>query len=210
MASFQQYETKKGLRWLYNIEIGIDPATGYRKRKLARGFKTKKETQAAARIIEQELADDNFIANSNMTFKTVYEKWRELQKHQVKPSTYYASGCKFTKYILPSFGKLKIQDITKTYCQKFITELSETMINMRTTKTKKRKPVEAPVKRQFKSINEYKVYTSLVFQFAVEEGLIKKNPMANVKIPKIKEEFIVEQDNQTNDNFWDKSTVLKF
>ncbi|SDH22694.1 AP2-like DNA-binding integrase domain-containing protein [Aneurinibacillus thermoaerophilus] len=45
MASFQKYKTKDGEKWMFKMDVGIDPATGKRKTTTRRGFKTKKEAQ---------------------------------------------------------------------------------------------------------------------------------------------------------------------
>lgn len=210
MTSFQKYETTLGLRWYFVTDGGINPKTGLRKQIKRRGFLTKKEAQVEARKIEQALDDGDFIDISNKTFNQIYLSWREQQKNQTKPSTHYAVGSKFKKHILPAFGEMKIQEISKTQCQKFIADLSKTTLSKRTSKTKKPKPNEATEKRLFKSLSGYKMYASQVFQFAVDEGYIKKNPMANVKVPKPKEDFVVDHSNEDQENFWDKEQVLNF
>ncbi|MFB8733858.1 Arm DNA-binding domain-containing protein [Bacillus sp. SL00103] len=45
MASIQKYETKKGIRWMYVIENGIDPKTGKRQRIPKRGFLREKDAK---------------------------------------------------------------------------------------------------------------------------------------------------------------------
>ncbi|XSC72024.1 Arm DNA-binding domain-containing protein [Bacillus licheniformis] len=52
MASFQQYKTKSGYKWLFKMGVGIDPKTGDRKTTTRRGFKTKKEAVARRGIPE--------------------------------------------------------------------------------------------------------------------------------------------------------------
>ncbi|MBU5267595.1 Arm DNA-binding domain-containing protein [Virgibacillus proomii] len=51
MASYKKYQSKSGLRWLVQISLGKDPITGKYKSTTRRGFKTKKEAEAAAREI---------------------------------------------------------------------------------------------------------------------------------------------------------------
>lgn len=47
MATFKQYETKKGKFWLYEAYLGINKMTGKPDKVRRRGFKTKKEAQLA-------------------------------------------------------------------------------------------------------------------------------------------------------------------
>lgn len=211
MASFEKYEMKNGdVRWRYIIEAGYNPKNGKRKKLSKRGFKTRKEAKNEAILIEKQMLSGDFIQKNTTTFNEVFEMWREQQRTQTKPSTFDSVGSKFKKYILPYLGELRIQDIIKNYCQKFIGDLSSMKINMRTSKTKRpssKYPIE---KRNFKSLSEYKMYTAQVFQFAVEQDFIKSNPMKHVKVPKAPEEHIIDITNETVENFWDKECVIKF
>lgn len=46
MATFKQYETKKGKFWLYEAYLGINKMTGKPDKVRRRGFKTKKRSPA--------------------------------------------------------------------------------------------------------------------------------------------------------------------
>ncbi|MGG4545724.1 Arm DNA-binding domain-containing protein, partial [Bacillus velezensis] len=86
MASFQKYETKQGYKWLLIAEIGIDPATGKRKQKKVRGFKTKKEAQLAAASIEQEVANGTYINEPDILFKDFVQEWLNIYSKSTKIS----------------------------------------------------------------------------------------------------------------------------
>ncbi|HAY1353541.1 TPA: Arm DNA-binding domain-containing protein, partial [Enterococcus faecium] len=47
MATFKQYETKKGKFWLYEAYLGMNKMTGKPDKVRRRGYKTKKEAQLA-------------------------------------------------------------------------------------------------------------------------------------------------------------------
>lgn len=45
MATFKQYDTKQGKKWLFKVYLGIDAATGKRIETTRRNFPTKKAAQ---------------------------------------------------------------------------------------------------------------------------------------------------------------------
>ncbi|WP_445661388.1 Arm DNA-binding domain-containing protein [Bacillus sp. FSL K6-3431] len=51
MASYKKYQSKSGIHWLVQVSLGKDPMSGKYKSTTRRGFKTKKEAEAAARGI---------------------------------------------------------------------------------------------------------------------------------------------------------------
>lgn len=88
MASFQKYNTKDGVRWLYKYYGEINPETGKKKPSTKRGFKTKKEAQLDAAQTEREVADGSFVSQDKITtFQQVYEQWYETNSPNFKPST---------------------------------------------------------------------------------------------------------------------------
>ncbi len=75
MASFPQYKTKTGYKWLFKMGIAIDPKTGIRKTTTRRGFKTKKEAVAVAAAAEfQKEIDNNALIRNDLTFEDVFKE----------------------------------------------------------------------------------------------------------------------------------------
>lgn len=170
MASFQKYTTKSGQLWLFKIDTGIDPKTGKRKTTTRRGFKTKKEAQLAATKLEQEIANGISINTNYLTYKDVFNEWFINHSKTIKTSTKKSIGSKFNKHILPRFGQLKIKDITKTYCQKMINEIAESI----------------------KSVKDIKIQANQVFKYALKMDIIQKNPLEHVSIPRQQNELVNE------------------
>src|SRR4051812_3507783 len=125
MASFQKYQTKQGQMWLFKMDTGINPLTGKRQTTTRRSFKTKKEAQAAAARLEQELENGLLINNNNLTYQDIFNQWFSNHSKTIKVSTKTTIQSKFKTHILPRFGRLKMKDITKAYCQKMINEIAE-------------------------------------------------------------------------------------
>ncbi|KLV30447.1 site-specific integrase [Priestia megaterium] len=188
MASFQRYSTKQGQMWLFKMDIGINPQTGKRKTTTRRGFKTKKEAQIAAGKLEQELLSGTSITNSNITFNETFAQWFSNHSKTIKPSTKKSIESKFKKHILPRFGKLKINEITRPYCQQMINEIAESI----------------------KSVNDIKIQANQVFKYAVKMDIIQKNPLEHVSIPKQQKDLIDEDTHENERNYWKKDEVKRF
>ncbi|MCE3203506.1 site-specific integrase [Paenibacillus sonchi] len=186
MASFQKYDTKEGVRWLYKYYGAIDPRTGKAKPSTKRGFKTKKEAQLHAAQTEIEIQEGSFITDKNSTFEAIYNLWYATNELSWKPSTRKAVKSKFKQQLLPHFGKLKMKDITKVYCQEVINKMAA----------------------KIKTVDNMKMYANQIFEFAIENDVIKTNPLKKVKIPKPEEEHYAPD--EEGRNFWEKHEVQKF
>ncbi|AUZ30150.1 site-specific integrase [Bacillus licheniformis] len=185
MASFQQYKTKTGYKWLFKMGVGIDPKTGNRKTTTRRGFKTKKEAVAAAAEFQKEI-DNNALARNDITFEDVFKEWWYVHSKTIKRSTRYRKLSNFKKHILPHFGKLKIKDITRAYCQKVINLIAQ----------------------DIDSVQNVKIQANLVFKYALRMEYITKNPMEFVVIPKKEENFLSQEEEKRN--FWEKDEIKTF
>ncbi|WP_147535657.1 tyrosine-type recombinase/integrase [Bacillus marasmi] len=188
MASFQKYQTKEGLRWLFKMYTTPDPETGEKKQTTRRGFKTKKEAMAAAIKLEQEVASGVMINNCSLTYEEVFNQWFANHIKTIKTSTRKTIESKFRTHILPRFGKLKIKDISKAYCQKMINDVADTIA----------------------SVNDIKIQANQVFKYAVKMDIISRNPMEHVSIPKQQKEQLNEEDEADERNYWTKDEVRRF
>lgn len=185
VASYQKYKTKQGDKWMFKLTVGIDPETGKKLMTTRRGFKTKKEAQAAYMKLKQEI-DSGLLSKQSLLFEDVFKEWWDIHSKTVKPSTKYSKISKFQKHILPRFGKLKMKDITKGYCQRVINEIA----------------------KEIDSVNDIKIQANLVFKYAVKMDYILKNPMEYVTIPKKEESFLANEEDERN--YWTKDEVKQF
>ncbi|MGZ9871796.1 site-specific integrase [Priestia endophytica] len=188
MASFQKYSTKQGQKWMFKMDTGINPETGKRQTTTRRGFKTKKEAQIAAAKLEQDIVSGISIGNSNLTFQDVYNQWFFNHSKTIKLSTKKAIESKFNRHILPRFGKLKIKEITRPYCQKMINEIAELIV----------------------SVNDIKIQANQVFKYALRMEVIEKNPLEHVTIPRKQNEIINDETEADKRNYWIKEEIQKF
>ncbi|KYD11044.1 site-specific integrase [Heyndrickxia sporothermodurans] len=188
MASFQKYTTKQGQMWLFKLDTGINPETGKRQTTTRRGFKTKKEAQAVAAKLEQEIANGILINNNNLTYSEVFDQWFSNHSKTIKISTKKSIESKFKKHILPRFGKLKMKEITRPYCQKMINEIAQTIT----------------------SVNDIRIQANQVFKYALKMDIISKNPLEHVSIPRQQKELISEENETLERNYWKKDEIKQF
>lgn len=123
-----------------------------------------------------------------MTYYDVFNQWFSQHSNTIKSSTKKSISSKFNKHILPRFGKLKIKEITKPYCQQVINEIA----------------------KEIASVNDIKIQANQVFKYAVKMDIIVKNSLEHVIIPKKKKELITEDRHGDERNYWMKDEIKRF
>ncbi|CAH0177838.1 Tyrosine recombinase XerC [Peribacillus simplex] len=188
MASFQKYTTKQGQMWMFKLDTGVNPETGKRQTTTRRGFKTKKEAQQAVSRVEQELANGISLNNNNLTYKDVFDQWFANHSKTIKASTKKSIESKFNKHVLPRFGKLKMKEITRPYCQKMINEIAQLIT----------------------SVNDIKIQANQVFKYALKMDIISRNPLEHVTIPRQQKDLINDDNEVDERNYWKKDEIKNF
>jgi integrase len=160
MAQFVQ----RGKTWTYRVYIGIDPLTKKRIYENKGGFKTKKEAQAAARLVELEKQNGTFIKESNMSFEKYAQDWlKTYGRSGVKISSVRARE-KEMKHFISVWGPYPISKITKKMYQDRIIDLCE--------------------QYSHNYMDGIHACGRMIFRQAVELGLTKVNPTENFRLPK--------------------------
>ncbi len=155
----ENYKVRGVTKYRFRAYIGIDPATGKAVRIKKSGFDTKREAQLA---FAELVANENPVKADNSTFGGVYKLWRETYRLTVKDSTLRHSDQIFQYHILPEFGDMKIKDITPLMLQRFYNHQLEICAS----------PQERFVK------------VARIFDFALKQGMIEKNPALMVDRPR--------------------------
>lgn len=107
-----------------------------------------------------------YIKPNLKTFQEVYEEWMERRyKDSVKGSTLAKTLSIFKRIILPEFGHLKVDKITKHSCESSIIKW---------------------VNEERKQYKLFKNYVSNVLDYATHIDLISENPMKKAYIPNVK------------------------
>lgn len=156
---------KDGDSWYFIIDLPRDPVTNARRQKKKRGFKTKKEAQAAAAAMLHELTRGTHIEETDLSFESYVSMWLEeyamsgaklnsvrIRKHQLS---------KFLDY----FRSIKLKDITKKMYQDAINGMKKEGLSDNT-------------------IVGCHSAGNMIFKRAKEIDLIKLNPTDYAKLPK--------------------------
>ncbi|EDS78284.1 phage integrase [Clostridium botulinum C str. Eklund] len=113
---------KDGSTWSYLVYVGLNEK-GKKKYKRKRGFKTKKECEAALAELINQIEKGSIITNDKMTVKEYIEYWLETYpKNNCSPSTYKRYKF-FIKDIINYIGKHKLSKLNPMIIQKFYEDL---------------------------------------------------------------------------------------
>jgi integrase len=95
---------KRGNKFAVVVELGIDPATGKRRKKWHSGFRTIKEAKAARVALLSQLANQTYVEPSKVTLAVYLDEWLRVIEPTVKPSTHYSYDRNMRLHVLPSLG----------------------------------------------------------------------------------------------------------
>jgi len=111
--------------WRYRYDI-TDPATGKRKQKESKGFKTKAAAVEESVRIKQELITGTYIEEKDITFEMFASQWLEIYESsgRVKVSTVKIRRKDIAR-IKPYFEKLQMKKITRLIYQNAINALKK-------------------------------------------------------------------------------------
>jgi integrase len=182
------YRNRNG-KWSYTVSLGIDPLTRKQKQLTKSGFASKKEAASAAKKVELEIENGTFIKETTMTFEAFTSEWIKYYSQSAKISSVRARS-KEMKHFISVWGPYPLKKITKRIYQKRIVELSE--------------------KYSRNYMTGIHACGRMIFNHAVELGLIKLNPTENIQLPKYqaKVEEIENQDEVSN--FLEKEELARF
>jgi integrase len=129
----------------------------------------KKDAEAVLRRVEEEVASGVY-AKSDTTFEEVSQKWlKDVARHNVKPSTYDRYAHDVNYHLSPTFGRMKLTSITAEKIQSFVSEKIDDGCSPRS------------VVLMLKMLGA-------VMKWAVANNYIGKNPVTNVKRPRVSDE----------------------
>lgn len=120
---------------------------------------TKKECKAIAREIEQEIQEGRYINVENIRLIVWMEKWLELNKESISPSTYSSYVMYVEKHFKPYFKNLKLNQINDIHIKQYI---NDKLKNLSST----------TVRKHF-----------LVLRRILQDVLKHKNPAKDIKAP---------------------------
>jgi integrase len=185
MATFKQYETKKGKLWEVRGYLGVNPLTGESHKLKKRGFETKKEAQHY--FNNAKLQFDNGLSVKkpvNRTFQEVYEEWLPLYAMNVEKSTLNKTEQYFRLHILPVFGNDYINKITSRKLQTTVNDWH----------------------KRYESYRKLYNYTCKVFDYALSYGYILEHPKTRIILPSKK----IDHATSVTAEFYSKDELAQF
>lgn len=159
------YFRKRGKTWSYTVDIGKDPLTGKRRQKSKSGFRTKKDAEKDCADFITKFNKGSIIIRKDVTIKEFVEFFLSQAELKLKHSTYTNYTYAVNNRIIPRLGNVKLQEFTKYHGQDFVNELA---------------------KEDLSSLYIRFVISLLknMFQVAVTDDRIVKNPMESVIMPR--------------------------
>lgn len=160
---------KRGDYYSVVIDIGRD-AFGKRKQRWFSGFNSKNEAEKQLPRILVKLEDGELIDNNNITLGNFLDDWLKgkIRKDNLSPTTIDGYNNIIFNHIIPTIGKLKLQDIKPYNLQKYFDAKVEEL---------------SP-----RTLSNHKRVLSSALIYALDMDLIEKNPLPKVKLPRQKKQ----------------------
>lgn len=124
---------------------------------------TLKECKAAAREIEQELEDGTYVHVANIRVTVWIEKWLELNKERLSPSTFALYRTYQKIHFEPFFGRFKLGQLNEIHIRQFMNDkLNKEKGNLS----------QSSVRRMMSALKKI-----------LEDAMKHKSPAKDVKLP---------------------------
>ncbi|MGM8141119.1 tyrosine-type recombinase/integrase [Enterococcus italicus] len=176
MATIKSYNLKNGTEmWEYFVSNGRNKGTGAPLKIHKRGFKSRKDAEKAAKIIEGEIASGEYLKSnpSKLTISDYFDLWINTYKTNVKEGTRIVHRSNITTYIDPYIGNFKLDQYTRREHQQYI--------NMLLNKKGLGRTGKGLSIRTVKTIN---ATLSNGFKKAIQLGYLKDNPTNFAEFPR--------------------------
>ncbi len=174
---------KKGGKWYVFVH--------YQGKRKAKCIGTRAAAEQVKRTLEAKLAlgDLSFLNTAQPdTFAKYVEGW-EKQYVDIKPTTATRYKGLLKLHILPFFGSKPIEAITRDDVKRFFSELALKQVSPKSKNPEKIDPERKTLAAN--SLQNALICLRVVFQSAVEDGLLAQNPASRVGrfLPKDQEKF---------------------
>ncbi len=124
-GSIIKREMKKGVVYDIVFDLGRDPVTGRRKQKWQRGYRTRKEAEAALAKAIAEVEQGAFINPEKLTVGDYLREWHANRKHSLGIRTWERYGQLIENWLVPLLGNIPLQKLTPMHLERWITTMLE-------------------------------------------------------------------------------------
>ena len=166
MARPKKEKPSHGIYYEYKCKIGTNQdGSAVRKAFYSRVSKADAVEQARQHKLEVEISNRTGIPPDAKTrnFTKLALIWLESVENTVKSNTYQLTFLNATKnHIIPHFGKMDIGDIKKMHIQDFFSNKKKDFSN--------------------ESQKKMKRCLNLIFEFAIDNDILYRNPCRNIKL----------------------------
>lgn len=160
-----KYKVQSGWKWGYRYKYYDD--LGERQELPKFGFDTEKEAYNALVKVQAELLSEGThrLNSDKITVGDWLNRWLDAYKDEWATTTYQIRDGMIKNYAMPYLGKMKLSKLTvSSYKTKFIQPLLD---------SGKLDPI---------TVNKYNNLMKIAVNKAVKDGLIRKNPISEVKV----------------------------
>ena len=130
---------------------------------------TLKECKEKDAELREKIKSGLYINNRNITLNQYYEEWKAARQGTIKGNTALNIECRYRNHIGPAMGHRKVADIEKREIVHLQKQLAQ--------------------KQKATTVNITIVQLKSIFNAAVADGIISRNPAAGVKPLKLDEEI---------------------
>ncbi|GKT03419.1 tyrosine-type recombinase/integrase [Furfurilactobacillus entadae] len=176
MASYRKYTDKTGkVTWRFQVYVGLNRATGKKKRITRSGFTTLAAAKKAAKALEAKISTTNteYSEPSRMLLQDYFNLWVSKYKTNVKEGTMIIHRYNIKHYINPNIGRYRLDQYTARDHQDFINSLFTAPDFGRSKQG-----------LSWNTVNVINATVSNALQKAVKLGLIETNPTSSVEFPR--------------------------
>ena len=110
--------------WGFRAVIGLDPATGKRRRVSQFGFPRRKDAEAALQALKESVRKQEYVPKSNIAFSDFADQWLQLYQVQVKESTVRIREHHIS-WLNRFFAKIPLQEIGKRDYELMLVKISK-------------------------------------------------------------------------------------
>lgn len=149
----------------FEIRIYVPTIKGGKERKSFYAD-SKKEAKILANKIETDIAEGKYIPTDKTTLKNYINIWYEIKKKTIELTTQESYEIYINKHINPALGDMMLQKIKPLNIQDFYNTMIENGYSANT-------------------IKHVNAVLNQVFEFALDNDLLKSNPLRKVSKPKV-------------------------
>ncbi len=165
----------KNGKWRVQVEVGIDPKTGERKR-LVRIRDSQEEAEEAWMELKKKIKQDNLGFNEDITIAEHMRNWLTNKKINISHNTYKGYKSNIESHIIPDLGQLPLKNAKPYHFRNyFVNKLENGKLDGSgglSTQT---------IRHQYNILNN-------AFKQAVQDHIIDFNPLENVSVPEVEHE----------------------